>query len=60
MLKVGDVFMIHQLHEQGLSVSSIAERAGLDRKTVRKYLREGLEAPVYGELDPDGWTGIGT
>lgn len=52
MLKVGDVFMIHQLHEQGLSVSAIAERAGLDRKTVRKNLREGLEAPVYGPRTP--------
>ena len=40
--------MIHDLKRQGLSVSAIARQTGLDRKTVRKYLDRGLEAPVYG------------
>lgn len=40
--------MIHDLQRQGLSVSAIARRVGVDRKTVRKYLERGLEAPVYG------------
>jgi transposase len=40
--------MILDLHRQGLSVSAIALQLGIDRKTVRKYLARGLEAPVYG------------
>lgn len=43
-----DVFVIHDLHHQGLSVRAIARRLGLDRNTVRKYLRTGLQAPRYG------------
>nr|WP_211109551.1 IS21 family transposase [Azospirillum tabaci] len=44
--------MILDLHRQGLSVSAIARRTGLDRKTVRKYIERGLEAPVYGPRKP--------
>ncbi len=44
--------MIHDLKRQGLSVSAIARKAGLDRKTVRKHLERGLEAPVYGPREP--------
>jgi len=40
--------VIHDLHRQGLSVRAIARRTGLDRNTVRKYLRTGLQAPRYG------------
>lgn len=40
--------MIHDLKQQGLSVAAISRKTGLDRKTVRKYLDRGLEAPVYG------------
>ena len=40
--------MILELRRQGLGVSAIARQTGLDRKTVRKYLAQGLEAPVYG------------
>ena len=39
---------VHDLNRQGLSVSAIARQVGCDRKTVRKYLELGLEAPVYG------------
>ena len=44
--------MLHQLKDQGLTVSAIARRTGLDRKTVRKYLEQGLSAPSYGPRLP--------
>jgi transposase len=44
--------MILDLHRQGLSVSAIARRLDLDRKTVRKYIARGLEPPVYGPRAP--------
>lgn len=44
--------MILDLHRQGLSVSAIARQSGIDRKTVRKYIERGLEAPVYGPRKP--------
>lgn len=47
MVRLGELVMILDLHRQGLSVSDIARRVGLDRKTVRKYVARGLEPPVY-------------
>lgn len=44
--------MILDLHRQGLSVSAIARQTGADRKTVRKYIERGLEAPAYGPRRP--------
>ena len=44
--------MIHQLREQGESITAIAKRAGLDRKTVRKYLKRGVESATYGPRAP--------
>lgn len=44
--------MILELHQQGLSISAIAKRLDLDRKTVRKYIARGLQAPSYGPRDP--------
>lgn len=44
--------MIHRLKQEGLSITAIAERTGLDRKTVRKYLDRGLDPPVYGPRQP--------
>ena len=35
-----------------LSISAIARRTDLDRKTVRKYLKRGLTAPSYGPRSP--------
>ena len=40
--------MILDLHRQGASISAIARRTGLDRKTVRKVIATGLEPPTYG------------
>ena len=47
MVNLEEWMMILELHRQGLSVSAIAERTGRDRKTVRKYIRQGLAAPKY-------------
>ena len=33
--------MILDLHRQGVSISVIARRVGLDRKTVRRYIARG-------------------
>lgn len=44
--------MIHDLKKQGLSLTAIARKVGCDRKTVRKYLERGLEAPTYGPRQP--------
>jgi transposase len=46
VIKLGEVVMILDLHRQGLTVSAIARELGLDRKTVRKRIKRGLEAPV--------------
>ena len=52
MIQLGEVVMILEWHRQGMSVSAIARQSGLDRKTVRKYIHRGLEAPVYGPRKP--------
>jgi transposase len=52
VLKGRDTLMIHDLYRQGLSIQEIARRTGHDRKTVRKYLKAGLEPPVYGPRAP--------
>ena len=44
--------MILELHRQGISISAIARRVGLDRKTVRRYIAQGLEPPSYGPRQP--------
>ncbi len=44
--------MILELHRQGISISAIARRVGLDRKTVRRYVAQGLEPPTYGPRQP--------
>ncbi len=44
--------LILDLHQQGLTVSAISRETGIDRKTVRKYIERGLEAPAYGPRKP--------
>jgi transposase len=44
--------MILELHQQGLTVSAIAERTGHDRKTVRKAIERGLVVPKYASRTP--------
>jgi transposase len=47
MVNLRELVMILELHSQGLSVSAISERTGMDRKTVRKYIGQGLKVPTY-------------
>jgi len=44
--------MIHQLKEDGHSISEIARRLSIDRKTVRTHLNKGLAPPVYKKRPP--------
>jgi len=43
---------ILELHRQGLSISAIAARLNMDRKTIRKYIKDGVQAPRYGPRAP--------
>jgi hypothetical protein len=52
VIRLGDLVMILDLHQQGLSVSAIARQLERDRKTVRKYIKRGLEPPGYGPRQP--------
>jgi transposase len=52
VVRLGEIVLIHDLKRQGLSVSAIARQLGLDRKTVRRHLERGLEAPTYGPRAP--------
>ena len=49
MITQGEFFMIRKLHALGLNVSQIARNLHLDRKTVRKYLRQQSEQPTISE-----------
>ena len=52
VIKLGELVMILDLHRQGLSISEIARRLDIDRKTVRTYLAKGLEPPAYKKRAP--------
>jgi transposase len=49
VIQLGELVMILDLHRQGLGVSAIARRVGIDRKTVRKY---GPRKPRPRRLEP--------
>lgn len=50
--------MILELHHQGLSVSTIARRTGLDRGRVRQYVSRGVE-PAAGSSVSEGTSATG-
>jgi transposase len=52
VVTLGELVMILDLARQGMSVSAIARRTGLDRKTIRKYIAKGLEPPAYTPRPP--------
>lgn len=52
VVTLGEIVLIHDLKRQGLTVSAIARKVGLDRKTVRRHLARGMEPPVYGPRAP--------
>ena len=52
MITLGELVMILDFHRQGLSISEIARRLDVDRKTVRAYLAKGLEPPAYKKRAP--------
>ncbi|ARE42453.1 Mobile element protein (plasmid) [Rhodovulum sp. P5] len=52
MKTLREIVVIHDLRRQGLSITAIARKLGCDRKTVRKHLRTGLEAPSYKAQEP--------
>ncbi len=47
MITLGEIVLVHDLKRQGLSVSAIARKVGMDRKTVRKHLEVGMASPAY-------------
>jgi len=47
VLRSRDVEEIEELRRQRATISGISALTGWDRKTVRKYLRRGAEAPCY-------------
>ena len=52
MVNLKEWMMVLELHQQGLTVSAIAERTGQDRKTVRKVIERGLVVPKYSSRTP--------
>ena len=47
VIELAELMMILDLHRQGLSLSAISRACGIDRKTIRKYIERGMEAPAY-------------
>ena len=45
MIRLEEFMEIFKLKEQGLTISAISRECGLDRKTVRKYLKQGKSSP---------------
>ena len=52
MIKLEKIAVLQELKREGLSISAIARRTGLDRKTVRKHPDRGLAAPAYSPREP--------
>ena len=43
MVRLAELIVILELHQQGMTVSAIARRTGVHRSTVAKYLARGIE-----------------
>ena len=52
VIKLRELVMILDLHQQGLSVTAIARQLGIDRKTVRTHIAKGLRPPTYRARPP--------
>ena len=52
MIKLEKIVVLQELKREGLSISAIARKTGMDRKTVRKLLDRGLAAPSYAPRAP--------
>ncbi|MDE8565712.1 IS21 family transposase, partial [Anoxybacillus rupiensis] len=39
MMTRGEFFMIKEMYERGMSISDMARKWRIDRKTVRKYIQ---------------------
>jgi transposase len=50
MLKLEEFMDIFQLKERGHSISSISRITGKDRKTIRKYLKQGKSSPPVSKV----------
>ena len=51
-MRLAELIVILELHQQGMTVSAIARRTGLHRSTVAKYIARGIEPPAYGLRSP--------
>lgn len=40
MVKIGEIFLIRELHQKGWTQTAISEETGFDPKTIRKYLKD--------------------
>lgn len=42
MVKNEEYFVIQEMKQRGISITSIAKELGRDRKTIRRWIREGV------------------
>ena len=52
VIELAELMMLLDLHREELSVSAISRACGIDRKTIRKYIERGMEAPAYTPRPP--------
>ncbi|SCM80999.1 Integrase [uncultured Sporomusa sp.] len=47
MIKNGEFFMIQEMKQKGMNITQIAEELGRDRKTIRKWLANGIPSKYH-------------
>jgi hypothetical protein len=52
VVRFGELIVILELRQHGMSVPAIARRTGLSRGTIRKHITRGIEPPAYGPRAP--------